>query len=71
MKGGDDRRLLLWKTAEIFDPKARNSPNVLHVRDKELVEIKTQILCLAFSNDGKSILSAVNSGPIIMNDIET
>ena len=65
--GGGDRRVLLWKTADIFDSQLRSSPETMN--DNGLHD--DQIFCMAFSNNGETLLSAGASSTIILHDTET
>ena len=71
LTGGEDERVLLWKTSDIFNPKQRNRPQVINGNYME-EEVDSQIISLAFSNNGEKLLSSGRGGGVIfMHDIET
>merc|ERR550532_1921788 len=61
--GGDDRRILVWKTEEAL--------NELPVKYTMKGQHHSNIFCLAFDNHNTKVLSGGNDEQVILHDIET
>lgn len=62
-KGGDDRRVLLWKLEESMDGMAE--PQAMKNQHY------SNIFCLGFNNDNSKIFSGGNDDALIVHDVKT
>lgn len=65
LKGGDDRRILLWNVAY-----AMTSSNTSSVPVQMKAEHNSNIFCMAFSSSNSTIISGGNDSCILVHDVE-